>query len=93
MSLTVVGPALVICPECGEEIGRERLHTDLGSFLLPLPRTCPACDAALVPQVRHMDPHQAKLPCDHDPCAFSDPMSILGEKAVSLLNNTEKQLI
>lgn len=62
MSLTVVGPALVICPGCGAEIGRERLHTGVGSFFLPLPRTCPECDAALVPQVRHVDRNQTKIP-------------------------------
>jgi hypothetical protein len=56
-----VGPALVICPECGEEIGRDRIHTPRGTFLIPLPRTCPACDTVLVPRVRKTDEHQAKL--------------------------------
>jgi len=58
----VTGPALVICPECGEEIGRERLYGLGKLYLLPLPKTCPVCDAALVPQVRHVDSHQVKLP-------------------------------
>jgi hypothetical protein len=52
------------CPvgkECGEEIGRDRVHTPRGTFLIPLPRTCPVCDAALVPRVRKADVHQAKL--------------------------------
>lgn len=52
MSGGLAGPALVICPECGEEIGREFLfvgkpgqkHT---CFVLPLPKTCPFCDASL----------------------------------------------
>jgi RNA polymerase-binding transcription factor DksA len=46
------GPALVICPECGAEIGREMLHTGLKVYVLPHPRTCPECDALLNPRVR-----------------------------------------
>lgn len=43
----MIGPALRICPECGEEIGRDRLHAGSRLFILPLPRTCPVCDAPL----------------------------------------------
>jgi rubredoxin len=62
MSSILCGPALKICPECGAEIEREMFTTDRGTFVLPLPRTCPECDAALVPKVRHEDLNQAKLP-------------------------------
>lgn len=56
------GPALVICPACGAEIGRERLYTEVGSFILPLPRTCPACDAPLTCQERKVDRYQTRIP-------------------------------
>lgn len=48
----MTGPALVICPECGEEIGRELIHIGSRSLILPLPRTCPVCDAPLGLSIR-----------------------------------------
>jgi hypothetical protein len=56
------GPAIVICPECGEEFGRDRISLEDGrTIILPLPRTCLVCDAFLVPKVRRVDEHQATL--------------------------------
>jgi len=59
-----VGPALVICPECGAEIGRELIHAGPKVYVLPLPRTCPECDAWISPMIRprHCDQNQTRLP-------------------------------
>jgi len=42
------GPALAICPDCGEEIGTIRAITLRGKIInYPLPKTCPVCDSIL----------------------------------------------
>jgi predicted RNA-binding Zn-ribbon protein involved in translation (DUF1610 family) len=57
------GPALRICPECGAVIGRDRLYAGGKLFILPLPRTCPYCDAFLTVRehARHADREQTEL--------------------------------
>lgn len=59
-----VGPCLVICPECGAEIGRELIHAGARLFVLPLPKTCPECDALLGPRTHPAVPpeKQTQLP-------------------------------
>jgi hypothetical protein len=47
VSMTAIGPALIICPECGEVVGRELLHVGPKTYVLPHPKTCPACNAML----------------------------------------------
>ena len=39
-----------ICPDCGAEIGRSRWYSEETGrlYFIPLPRTCPACDAPLI---------------------------------------------
>ena len=61
---SMAGPAMRICPECGLEIGREILHTQRGSFVLPLPRTCPLCDARLDGPVHQISKDQRTLECE-----------------------------
>lgn len=62
VSMTAVGPALVICQECGEEVGRELLHVGPKTYVLPHPKTCPVCDALLGSHARPApDRGQARL--------------------------------
>jgi rubredoxin len=59
-----VGPVVKFCPDCGAEVSRELIHAGTRVFILPIPRTCPECDAPLYPRVRSPVPPegQTQLP-------------------------------